>query len=184
MGSAVSQPKVNEIVAAVLLAELDTSASMPRSFFAERILVELLHLSGGWYGITASISRFCPHTLPIGTEVVGPIVDGHCVISVRLDGDNEVPVKPEQIAKGGTFAVMFSPRGQPGTLQSANPFCPNPSCVNVCSLTYSKVDQALREMIVSTRSPPTVSPKAQWACNLCGATMLVDRSSFDALYKM
>jgi hypothetical protein len=175
--------QVGDLTAAILLYELDAAEAMPRSFFGERVLVQLLHLSDGWYGKTAGISRFCPRSLPIGTEVVGPKVNGHYVISVRLDGDSKVQVRAEGMGKGGSFALMFCPREDPGALQSANPFCPNPLCVNVCSLTYSQVDRSLKEMAVNSRAPAGSQPKIHWQCNVCGGTMLVDRQTFQSLYK-
>ncbi|TAL84470.1 MAG: hypothetical protein EPN74_11395 [Rhodanobacter sp.] len=176
--------KINDMTAAVLLYELDSAASMPRSFFGERILVELLHLSDGWYGKTASISRFAQNALPVGSVVGGPIVDGHFVISVRREGDQEFPVKVEQMVKGKmVFALMVSPRDNPKILQSANLFCPNSKCVNVCSLTYSQVDEGLNSAVASAPAGATTA-KLHWKCNLCGAEMMVGRETFDALYRM
>lgn len=174
-----------DLTTALILLELETTASAPRSFFAERILINILHQEGGWYGTTASISRFCPHTLPIGSEVVGPIVNGHHIISVRLLDDKEVPIEPNMPEKGsGVFAVMLCPDSDPELLQSANIFCPNPICVNVCSCTFSQIDKDFREIVASERVPPGAQPKLHWTCNLCGTTMIVDRNSFDGLYKL
>lgn len=175
--------KAGDLTTAVLLAELNSALPMPRTFFAERILVQITHLSDGWLGKTTGISRFCPRSLPIGTEVVGPIVNGHHVINAKLCGDTAIQVEAEEVGKGGTFALMVCPRDDPSFLQSANPFCPNPTCVNVCSLTYSKIDQALNDMTANL-SMSNLHPKAHWQCNLCGATMLVDREAFSTLYKM
>lgn len=66
---------------AVVLVEVNTDSAMPRCFFGERILVEVIYVSGGWFGKTAGLSRFCQRALTLGTEVAGPIVNGHYVIS-------------------------------------------------------------------------------------------------------
>jgi hypothetical protein len=184
VNQSMTSPKSGDLTTAVVLVELDAAPSMPRSFFAERVLVELLNLSEGWMGVTSSISRFCPQTLPVGTPVIGPIVNGHRIIDERVEENKALPVRVEQLAKCGPVAVMTCPREDSRLLQSANPFCPNTICVNVCSFTYSKVDQALKEMIMNARAPEGGMPKIHWKCELCGATMLVDRETFSALYKM
>lgn len=80
-GIKAAQGSSDSLTTAILLHEIDTAENMPRSFFGERILVNLLHESDGWYGKTCSISRFSPQTLPVGTEVVGPRVSGHFIIN-------------------------------------------------------------------------------------------------------
>jgi len=179
-----TSPKPGDLTTAIVLVELDAAPSMPRSFFAERVLVELLSSSEGWMGVTSSISRFCPKTLPVGIPVIGSIVNGHRIIGERVEEDRVFPVRSEQLAKGGPIAIMTCPREDSRLLQSANPFCPNPICVNVCTFTYSQVDQALKEMIMNARAPEGATPKIHWTCELCGATMLVDRETFSALYKL
>lgn len=176
--------KVGDLSTAVLLYELNVAPSMPRCFMAERILVQLLYLDSGWAGRTASISRLSPLTLPIGTEVVGPIVSGYYVIDAKIQGGASTKVAAEIIGKGGAYAIMTCPRDDPSLLRSANPFCPNSKCVNVCSVTFSKLDLEFKKMMINLRAPAGFGPKLHWQCNLCGATMLIDRQSFDSLYKI
>ncbi len=172
----------SSVVAALLLHELNTSESMARVFFGERILVDVLYESDGWYGKTCGLSRFAPTELPVGTEVLGPKVSGHYVISAVKDGDDAHEIFVDQMQKGGAIALMYSPRGQPGTLVSANPFCPNEKCVNVCSLTYRETCDTISRLR-SNNPDLSVTPAIEWGCNLCGARMIVTETSFDHLYK-
>jgi len=176
-------PLPEGVTFAVLLAELNISPSMPRSFFGERILTRVTERSEGWRGRTLGRSQFCSRTLPPGTEVAGPIVHEHFVIETRRTGPTDVIVDIEEVAKNSCFAIMISPRNDPSLLLSANPFCPNPSCMNVCSLTFTQFEHALTHG--AARSPdPTADPHIIWECNLCHATMMVGIDTFNDLYKM
>ena len=176
-------PLPEGVIFAVLLRELNTSASMPRSFFGERILTRVTQQSDGWRGRTLGRSQFCARTLSPGTEVAGPIVGQYFVIDRRRAGATHVPVEIEEVPKNCCFAIMISPRNDPSLLLSANPFCPNPSCMNVSSLTFTQFENALAKG--AAQSPdPDAEAQIIWECNLCHAAMMVGLDTFNNLYKM
>lgn len=176
-------PLPEGVIFAVLLAELNASTSMPRSFFGERILTHVTKQSDGWRGRTLGRSQFCSRTLPPGTEVVGSIVHDHFVIEMRRFGPTDVLVDIEEVPQNSGFAIMISPRNDPTLLLSANPFCPNPSCMNVCSLTFTQFENALAHGAVQSPDP-SAEPHIVWECNLCHATMMIGIDTFNDLYKM
>ena len=115
-------------------------------------------------------------------EVAGPIVREHYVIEMRRAGPADVAVQVEEVPKQSCFAIMVSPRDNPNLLLSANPFCPNPSCMNVCSLTFTKFEDTVARL--APQSDPEVEPQVIWECNLCQATMKIGLDTFNDLYKM
>lgn len=177
------KPLPRGVVFAVLLAELDAASSMPRSFFGERILARADHEAGGWRGRTLGTSQFCPRALPPGSEVAGPVISGHFVIETRRAGPTDVPIEIEGVPKPSCFAIMISPRDNPNVLLSANPFCPNPSCMNVSSITFSEFERTV-EPDAAQLSDPDVEPHVVWECNLCHSAMVVGPSTFNDLYKI
>lgn len=176
-------PLPEGVVFSILLTEMNTSPSMPRSFFGERILTRVTHHSASWRGRTLSRSQFCPRTLPPGTEVAGPIVHEHFVIETRRAGPADVAVQVEEVPKQSCFALMISPRNNPNFLLSANSFCPNPSCMNVSSLTFTQFEDMVARGAAQS-SDPDVDPHVIWECNLCHATMMIGLDTFNDLYKL
>jgi hypothetical protein len=175
------KPLSQGLVYAILLAEVNASQSMPRCFFGERILTRVTQQSNGWRGQTIGKSQFCARTLPPRTEVAGPIIHEHFVIDARRAGTSDVPVEIEEVPKNSCFAMMISPRDDPSLLLSANPFCPNPSCRNVCSLTFTQFKNAIENSAAKSPSPDTT---LVWECELCHATMVVGLDTYNDLYKM
>lgn len=175
----------NDVVFAILLAELDTSPSMPRSFFGERILTRVTQKSSDWkwQGQLLGKSQFCPSTLLPGSEVAGVMIDEHIVLGTHRRDSAEVPIQVEDVPENSCFAIMVSPRDNPSILMSANPFCPNPTCMNVSSITFTKFEEIVtRDAIPS--SDPDVEPNLIWECNLCHTTMMIDAETFTNLYKL
>jgi hypothetical protein len=176
-------PLPEGVILALLLSKVNTSESMPSGFFGERILTRVTLLSDGWRGRTLGKSQFCGRTLPPGTEVAGPVVNEHFVITLRRSGPTDVPIHVEEVPKNSCFAIMVAPRNEPNLLLSANPFCPNPSCMNVCSLTFTQFENAVAQTAAQA-ADSSAEPHIVWECTLCHATMMVGTDTFNNLYKM
>ncbi len=178
------KPLPEGVVLSILLARLNTSPSMPYSYFGERILTRVTQHSSGWRGRTLGRSQFCPRTLPPGTEVGGSIIREHFVIETRRVGPTDIPVEIEDIPKQSCFAIMILPRNNPNLLLSANSFCPNPSCMNVCSITFTQFEDMVAQGAAQPVDPEPERRHLIWECQLCHATMMVGPDTFDDLYKM
>lgn len=178
-----ARPLPEGLTYAIVLAEIDTAPTMPRGFFGERILCRVDAKGLGWRGRTLGPSQFLGRSLPEGCEVAGIIVSDLFIIEAKRVGNSDVPVVVKDVPRNTTFAIMLSPRNAPNVLMSANPFCPNPSCGNISTFTYSTYQQQLREA-ASMALGLDADAGIVWGCSLCQSTMIIGERTFSRLYKI
>jgi len=168
---------------ALLPYELTTVETMEyRSFFAERVLVEVEeHRSDAWTGTLVGASSFAPSLRP-GTQVGGPPVLTFLVCEWCVYGHQKTAIPVESVPKGSIFGIFFGNKGRRLVkLQTANLFCSNPSCNFVFSPTHSQVKQMLADACRKQIAADT-TPNLMFTCELCGASRVVDDSSFAGLF--